>query len=39
MMDNARLEAGDTAPQFTLTDQDGASVSLADFAGQSVVLY
>lgn len=39
MTDNARLEAGDTAPQFTLTDQDGASVSLADFAGQSVVLY
>jgi peroxiredoxin Q/BCP len=39
MTENARLEAGDTAPQFTLTDQDGASVSLADFAGQSVVLY
>ena len=39
MTDNARLEAGDTAPQFTLTDQDGASVSLADFAGQGVVLY
>lgn len=39
MTDSTRLEAGDTAPQFTLTDQDGASVSLADFAGQGVVLY
>jgi Peroxiredoxin len=34
-----QLTAGDTAPSFTLTDQDGASVSLRDFAGQSVVVY
>ena len=34
-----RLEAGAAAPDFTLTDQDGASVSLADFRGQKVVLY
>ena len=34
-----RLEAGATAPGFTLTDQDGASVSLADFRGQKVILY
>jgi peroxiredoxin Q/BCP len=39
MTDSARLSAGDTAPQFTLTDQDGASVSLADYAGQKVVVY
>jgi thioredoxin-dependent peroxiredoxin len=39
MTDSTRLEAGDTAPQFTLRDQDGASVSLSDHAGQKVVLY
>jgi thioredoxin-dependent peroxiredoxin len=36
---DARLAAGDTAPAFTLTDQDGAAVSLADFAGRKVVVY
>ncbi len=35
----ARLEAGDEAPAFTLPDQDGKPVSLADFAGRRVVLY
>ena len=39
MTDSLRLSAGDTAPQFTLTDQDGASVSLADYSGQKVVVY
>jgi len=39
MTDSTRLEAGDKAPQFTLTDQDGASVSLSDFAGENVVVY
>ncbi|MBG6212743.1 MAG: thioredoxin-dependent thiol peroxidase [Cryobacterium sp.] len=39
MTDSARLAVGDTAPHFTLTDQDGASVSLADFAGSKVVVY
>ena len=34
-----RLEAGATAPGFTLTDQDGTAVSLADFRGQKVILY
>jgi peroxiredoxin Q/BCP len=34
-----RLEAGAVAPAFTLTDQHGASVSLADLKGQKVVLY
>ena len=39
MTDSTRLAAGDTAPQFTLTDQDGNQVSLSDFAGQKVVVY
>jgi len=39
MTESARLSAGDTAPQFTLTDQDGTSVSLADFAGSKIVVY
>ena len=34
-----RLAVGDSAPAFTLTDQDGASVSLSDFASQNVVVY
>jgi len=33
------IEEGATAPQFTLPDQDGEPVSLADFAGRTVVLY
>lgn len=34
-----RLETGDTAPAFTLTDQSGNEVSLSDYAGKKVVLY
>jgi peroxiredoxin Q/BCP len=34
-----RLTAGAVAPEFTLTDQDGASVSLSDFRGKKVILY
>ncbi|WP_378147394.1 thioredoxin-dependent thiol peroxidase [Cnuibacter sp. UC19_7] len=34
-----RLAAGDLAPDFTLTDQDGADVSLHDLRGQKVVVY
>ena len=34
-----KLDAGDTAPAFTLPDQDGRDVSLSDFAGQQVVVY
>lgn len=34
-----RLEAGQPAPAFTLTDQDGASVSLAGLRGRKVILY
>lgn len=33
------LEVGTKAPEFTLPDKDGNMVSLADFAGQKVVLY
>lgn len=39
MTDSTRLAPGDPAPAFTLTDQDGASVSLGDFAGSKVVVY
>jgi peroxiredoxin Q/BCP len=34
-----RLEAGTKAPAFTLVDQHGDPVSLADFAGHKVILY
>lgn len=34
-----RLTVGEKAPGFTLTDQDGASVSLSDFAGSPVIVY
>jgi peroxiredoxin Q/BCP len=34
-----RLGAGDAAPAFSLPDADGNTVSLADFAGSSVVVY
>ncbi len=33
------VEAGDAAPDFTLLDQDGNEVSLADLKGETVVLY
>ena len=33
------LEIGNKAPDFTLTDKDGRSVSLSDFRGKKVVLY
>ena len=35
----ARLTTGSAAPAFTLPDQDGESVSLADHAGGTVILY
>ena len=38
-MTGTQLEAGDTAPAFTLEDQDGASVSLSDFAGKNTIVY
>jgi thioredoxin-dependent peroxiredoxin len=33
------LEAGDKAPAFTLPDQNGEKVKLADLKGETVVLY
>ena len=33
------LKVGDKAPDFTLTDKDGNSVSLSDFLGKRVVVY
>ena len=33
------IEAGMKAPEFTLNDKDGKSVSLSDFLGKKVVLY
>lgn len=34
-----RLAPGDTAPDFTLTDADGAQISLSDYRGQRVIIY
>jgi peroxiredoxin Q/BCP len=34
-----RLQAGDPAPEFTLTSVDGSPVSLASYRGQKVVVY
>ena len=33
------LQAGDSAPQFTLQDQNDEAVSLADYAGKKVLVY
>ena len=33
------MEIGMKAPDFTLSDKDGNSVSLSDFLGKKVVLY
>jgi len=35
----AKIKIGDKAPDFTLADADGNSVSLSDFRGRKVVLY
>lgn len=34
-----RLSPGDTAPEFTLTDDTGAEVGLSDFLGKKVIVY
>ncbi|MBF4160103.1 thioredoxin-dependent thiol peroxidase [Nocardioides acrostichi] len=39
MTDQARLSPGDTAPDFTLTDDAGAEVSLAGLRGGKVIVY
>ena len=33
------LQIGDAAPEFSLPDQNGNTVNLADFRGQRVVIY
>ena len=38
-MASTTLAPGDTAPAFTLRDQDGNPVTLSDFAGQKVIVY
>ena len=35
----SRLDVGDAAPAFTLSDERGSKVSLGDFAGRKVILY
>ena len=35
----ANLKVGDVAPDFTANDQNGKSISLADFTGKKVILY
>jgi thioredoxin-dependent peroxiredoxin len=35
----APLEVGARAPTFTLDDQNGASISLADYRGSTVIVY
>jgi thioredoxin-dependent peroxiredoxin len=37
--DTSRLSPGDTAPEFTLTDDSGAEVALGDFLGRKVIVY
>jgi peroxiredoxin Q/BCP len=37
--DAVRLQPGDPAPDFTLPDADGRSVSLADYRGRKVIVY
>ena len=36
---SARLEPGDKAPDFSLPDDTGRTVSLSDFAGRKVIVY
>ena len=38
-MSATKLEIGTKAPQFSLKNQDGASVSLSDFEGKKVIVY
>lgn len=39
MTDRVLLAAGNEAPAFTLTDQDGTAHSLADYRGEQVILF
>jgi peroxiredoxin Q/BCP len=35
----ANIETGATVPPFSLSNQDGNTISLSDFAGQSVLIW
>jgi len=37
--ESVRLSPGDTAPEFTLTDDTGAEHHLADYLGRKVIVY
>ena len=39
MAPTPRLEVGDTAPAFSLSDADGNTVKLSDFKGRKVIVY
>lgn len=39
MSDAVKLEPGDIAPAFALTDEDGNQVALSDFQGKKVIVY
>lgn len=39
MSENIRLEEGQKAPEFTLTNDRGEHVSLSDYAGKRVIVY
>ena len=39
MTEAVRLSPGDTAPEFTLTDDTGEQVALSDFLGRKVIVY
>lgn len=39
MAPTPRLEVGDTAPAFSLSDADGNTVELSDFKGRKVIVY
>jgi peroxiredoxin Q/BCP len=39
MAPTPRLEVGDKAPAFTLSDADGNTVKLSDFKGRKVIVY
>lgn len=38
-MSDVRLQPGDQAPDFTLTDADGGQISLSALRGQRVIIY
>ena len=39
MTESPRLSPGDTAPEFTLLDDNGNDVALRDFLGRKVIVY